>query len=89
MTPATLAPNDAPLRRNLSRMLDRYAVDRAAEQLADHVRRGRRRSTFRYNPPAFHADAVEMLGRGSSDDVARVIHAAELRPYLGVANDHV
>lgn len=84
MTVSAIAPNDAALRRNLSRMLAEYAADCAASQLAEHMRRGRRRSTFRYSPPAFHQTAVETLGRGSSADVATFIHAPELARYVGV-----
>jgi hypothetical protein len=77
------APNDAQLRRNLTRMLEAFGVDEAAEQRTEHLRRGRSPRTFRYQPGAFHREAVRVLGRGSSEEVAATIHAPDLARYLG------
>jgi len=75
------AANDHALRRNLARMLEQLGRDEYRAQLSAHKRAGRVARTLRYAPSAFHIEAVRILGYGSSEDVARTIHAYELENY--------
>jgi hypothetical protein len=77
------ASNDSQLRRNLSRMLDAYALSQAAVQRQQHLARGRYAKTFLYTPTGFQDSAVAILGRGTAEQVAATIHCDQLAGYLG------
>lgn len=50
-----------------SKRLERVALDEYRMQRAAHLKAGRRKSTFRYNPPDWQRDAVAALGRNDEE----------------------
>ena len=57
--------------------LCRRALAEYRVQLASHVKRGRKASTFRYNPPEWHRDAVSALG-DNDEETFKAIKLANL-----------
>jgi hypothetical protein len=49
------------------RMLERAAFREYESQVAAHLRRGRKRSTFRYSVPEWQQSAVDAMGRNDEE----------------------
>jgi hypothetical protein len=56
-----------------TRQLERLSFAEYKAQLAAHVRRGRKESTFRYSPPGWHRDAVSAIGRRDEETYKRIV----------------
>lgn len=60
-----------------NRWLEKRALAEYRVQLASHVKRGRKPSTFRYTPPDWHRDAMVALGR-NDEETFKAIKLANL-----------
>ena len=55
-----------------SAYLDRLGASEHKQQISQHLKAGRSRSTYRYNPSDYHRDLVEALGRKDEEGFKRI-----------------